>query len=121
MTPQVLRAYRLSVYRAGSLVVRVGERVSGVTGRGDIVLVSACNPGGRRYPDGWNARMMERLFGQLHGISFSAGEGRLGRWGEPLVAARMPLARGLRLARLYRQNAVVLVRRDQVARLVLVR
>ncbi len=119
VTPKVLRAYRLSAYRAGGLDVRIGRRVSGVAGRGDIVFVSACNPGGRRYPDGWNARMMTRLYERLRGVPYVDGEGRLGRWGEPLVAAWLPLARGKRLARLFRQNAVVLVRRGQVARLVL--
>ncbi|GBR11787.1 DUF3293 domain-containing protein [Acetobacter oeni] len=121
LSPALFRAYCLTAYRAGALDVRVGRRARNVTERGDIVFLSACNPGGRRYPDRWNGRMMERLSEQLRRYDYIAGEGRLGRWAESLVAARMPLAKSLCLARLFRQNGVVLVRRDQIARLILLR
>jgi Protein of unknown function (DUF3293) len=121
------RAYRLSLYRAGGVSVRVGRRPvrddegggGGLWGgRGDIVFVSASNPGGRRRPDGWNCRMMRRLAESLPGVTLHAGEGRLGRWSEPLFAAVLPLARGRVIARRFRQNAVLLVRDGRPARLV---
>ncbi|WP_323991389.1 DUF3293 domain-containing protein [Nguyenibacter sp. L1] len=122
------RAYRRSTYHAGGMVLRVGcrpvagqgdaqgDRRSGI--RGDIVFISAANPGGRRRPDGWNERMMARLAAHLAGVPARRGEGRLGRWGEPLFAARMPLARARVLARRFRQNALLLVRDGGPARLV---
>lgn len=51
-TPGVHRAYRLSTYHAAGLpVIRIGHRPRwhGRAPAGDIVLLSACNPGGRLY------------------------------------------------------------------------
>ncbi|KAB8123552.1 DUF3293 domain-containing protein [Komagataeibacter medellinensis] len=120
-TPAVARAYRLSTYHAPGLpVVRIGHRPSwrSVVPQGDVVLLSAYNPGGRRRPDGWNRRMMRRLASALAGLPHVLGEGRLGRWSEPLYAVRMPLARGIVLARRFRQNAVVVLHGNRPARLV---
>nr|WP_220790319.1 DUF3293 domain-containing protein [Gluconacetobacter takamatsuzukensis] len=118
-------AYRRSLYRAGGISVRVGQRpvpdgpgVPGWWRRGDVVFVSAANPGGRRRPDGWNRRRMRALAGCLAGCERHEGEGRLGQWAEPLLAVRMPLARGRVIARRFGQNAVLLVRGGGLARLV---
>ncbi|MDG6094321.1 DUF3293 domain-containing protein [Acetobacter sp. AN02] len=117
-TPSILRAYCLSTYTAGSITVRIGRPPRGMCSRhADIVMLSACNPGGRRKADGWNERMMWQLRRDLAGAESCEGEGRLGRVAEPLIAVRMPLARALRLAARYRQNAVVLLRGTQKARL----
>lgn len=121
-TPAVSRSYRLSTYHVPGLpVIRIGRRPQWrrcVVPQGDIVLLSACNPGGRLRPDGWNHRMMQALSQHLRGVKHELGEGRLGGWSEPLYAVRVPLARGLRLARLFRQNAVVVLNGDRPARLV---
>ncbi|ATU73612.1 hypothetical protein CFR78_05975 [Komagataeibacter rhaeticus] len=120
-TPAVHRSYRLSTYHVPGLpVVHIGHRPHwrGMVPRGDIVLLSACNPGGRRRADGWNRRMMRRLASALAGLPHVLGEGRLGRWSEPLYAVRVPLARGLVLARRFRQNAVVVLHGNRPARLV---
>ncbi|ARW17850.1 DUF3293 domain-containing protein [Komagataeibacter europaeus] len=120
-TAAVQRAYRLSTYHAHGLpVIRIGQppRWRGRVPEGDIVLLGACNPGGRRYMDGWNRRMMRALARRLHGVPHVLGEGRLGQWAEPLYAVQVPLARGLRLARLFRQNAVVVLHGRRPARLV---
>ncbi|MBO1361169.1 DUF3293 domain-containing protein [Acetobacter sacchari] len=120
ITPAILRSYRLSVYSAGGVSVRVGRiaRRNMIEGANAAILLSACNPGGRRRPDGWNRRMMERLEEALHGMPTATGEGRLGGWSEPLFAVDAPLARGMRLARMFRQNAVVLVKMGRRTRLV---
>ncbi|MBE7212204.1 MAG: DUF3293 domain-containing protein [Gluconacetobacter diazotrophicus] len=121
-TPAVLRSYRLSRYAAGPLAVRIGRRPAGLPPgweRRDVVLLSAANPGGARRPDGWNARMMRTLAVRLRRHPVLSGEGRLGTWSEPLVAAAMPAAAAIVLARRYRQNAVVLLRGDRPARLLL--
>lgn len=120
-TPAVHRSYRLSTYHAlGLPVIRIGRRPCwhGRAPKGDIVLLSACNPGGRLYAPGWNRRMMHHLARHLRGLDHTLGEGRLGRWSEPLYAVHVPLARGLELARRFRQNAVVVVHGDRPARLV---
>ncbi|MFT8712586.1 DUF3293 domain-containing protein [Komagataeibacter rhaeticus] len=120
-TPAVHRSYRLSTYHVPGLpVVHIGHRPHwrGMVPRRDIVLLSACNPGGRRRADGWNRRMMRRLASALAGLPHVLGEGRLGRWSEPLYAVRVPLARGLVLARRFRQNAVVVLHGNRPARLV---
>ncbi|GAN99591.1 hypothetical protein Gxy13693_024_007 [Komagataeibacter xylinus NBRC 13693] len=120
-TAAVHRAYRLSTYHVPGLpVIRIGHRPRwrGRAPEGDIVLLSACNPGGRLYADGWNRRMMHALAQYLRDVPHALGEGRLGRWSEPLYAVQVPLARGLRLARLFRQNAVVVLHGARRARLV---
>ncbi|MGY6769280.1 DUF3293 domain-containing protein [Komagataeibacter sp. NFXK3] len=120
-TPAIHRSYRLSTYHvAGLPVIRIGHRPrwQGRAPAGDIVLLSACNPGGRLRPDGWNRRMMAHLARALSGLPHALGEGRLGRWSEPLYGVRVPLARGLGLARRFRQNAVVVVHGNRPARLV---
>lgn len=121
-TPAVLRAYRLSTYTAGGIVAHVGRRPGPMprhwAGR-DLVVLSACNPCGRLRPDGWNRRMMDHLREALRGFSCAEGEGRLGRWSEPLLLVAIAPARGFCLARRFRQNAVILLRDRRPARLVL--
>ncbi|MBB2187479.1 DUF3293 domain-containing protein [Gluconacetobacter liquefaciens] len=119
------RTYRRSLYRAGGISVRVGQRPlpdspggSGWWRRGDVVFISAANPGGRRRPDGWNRRRMRALAGRLAGYAIHEGEGRLGQWAEPLFAVCLPLARGRVIARHFGQNAVLLVRDGGPGRLV---
>ena len=120
-TPAVLRSYRLSTYRAGTVEARIGRRPAGLHGWGRIpsVLLSACNPGGRRLPDGWNRRMMHRLDETLRRVAHVQGEGRLRQWSEPLVLAAIPPARAIVLARRFRQNAVVVLHPGRPARLLL--
>ncbi len=121
-TPAVLRSYRLSTYRAGPVVARVGRVPRGMTGYGPretLAMLSAANPGGRLMPEGWNRRAMRRLEQALRRVPHVAGEGRLGRWGEPLLLARLPARPAAILARRFRQNAIVVLRRDRPARLVL--
>ena len=120
-TPAVLRSYRLSTYCAGTVVARIGWPPVGLDGRSrvSLVLLSACNPGGRRRSDGSNRRMMRRLGEAMRRIAHVTGEGRLGRWSEPLLLAAMAPARGIVLARRFRQNAVVVLRCSRPARLVL--
>lgn len=121
-TPAVLHAYRLSTYTAGGVVAHVGRRPEPMPPRWagrDLVLLSACNPGGRLRSDGWNRRMMNHLREALRGFACAEGEGRLGRWSEPLLLVAIAPARGICLARRFRQNAVILLRDRQPARLVL--
>ncbi len=120
-TSAVLLSYRRSAYEAGGVVARVGRRTA-VPARwtgAELVMLSACNPGGRPRPPGWNRRRMAALRQALRRTAFTEGEGRWRRWSEPLLMAALPAARGLVLARRFRQNAVVVVRSGRPARLVL--
>ena len=121
-TPAVLRSYRRSLYVAGDVSARVDRRPAPMPPRWagrDLVLLSACNPGGRRRPDGWNTRMMLQLRGTLRDFDHAAGEGRYRRWSEPLLLVAIAPARGIRLARRFGQNAVILLRDRRPAKLVL--
>ena len=83
------------------------------------VFVTAWNPFSRRMPAGWNRRMQARLRQLLHRRLCLPAVGALGRWHEDhlLVLAELPPL--LRLARQFRQHAVVAIRRGGPARLVL--
>ncbi|GBQ64081.1 hypothetical protein AA103196_0777 [Ameyamaea chiangmaiensis NBRC 103196] len=119
-TAAIARAYRRSLYTSPGFSVRIGRPASGrwpLPG-GRLVFLGACNPGGRAAPEGRNARMMQRLDERLRGLSTVPGEGRLGRWAEPMILVACPPRRVRRLARLFGQNALVDVRRGRRPRLV---
>lgn len=121
-TPAVLRSYRRSLYVAGGVSVRVDRRPEAMPARWagrDLVLLSACNPSGRRRPDGWNRRMMHGLRGALRDLDHAEGEGRYRRWSEPLLLVAVAPARGIAMARRFRQNAVILLHDRRPAKLVL--
>jgi hypothetical protein len=120
LTPALRRAYARSAYEAGGLHVRIRRRpVGSWPFQSDaFVILGACNPGGRRATDGINARMMCALAERLRHVPSVAGRGGLGQWWEPMTGVCMPLAPARRLARVFGQNAVVLVRRGRPARLV---
>ena len=120
-TPAVRGTNPPRTYEPGGVVVRGGRRVAlpprwaGCR----LGMLSACNPGGRLMPPGWNQRRMAVLREALRRVAFADGEGRLGAWSEPLLMAALPAGRGGVLARRFRQNAVILLRDGRPARLVL--
>jgi hypothetical protein len=116
ISPRLLRAYRETEYRACGLVVRIGRR-SPLTG----VFITAWNPYSRRMPEGWNHRMQSGLRERLRRFKTQPADGVLKRWHEAhlLVAAEpRPV---LRIARVFRQRAIVVLQRGKPARLVLLR
>ena len=117
-----LRAYRLSRYSAGDIVTYIGARPKGPRqdqGRMTLVLLGACNPCGRRRPDGWNARMMERLRLVLRRVRFIEASGSLGPWSESMLAAPISPRKAVVVARRFRQNAVVVISTNRRTKLVL--
>ena len=123
--PRLLRAYRDTIYRAEGVDIRVGRRVPDVLfGRlhaRSATFITAWNPLSRRMPDGWNHRMQRRLRERLRRNVAVPPEGALGRWHEAhLLVAGDPRTL-VRLARMFRQRGVVVLRRRQRARLVLLR
>lgn len=110
----LLRAYRETRYAAAGITVRIGRPVPGALrveiGRRTGVLLTAWNPQSRRMPEGWNRRMQWRLRARLRGFATMTAEGSLRSWHEDMVLAVGDFARLLRLARVFRQRAVVVLR-----------
>ncbi|HTW70740.1 MAG TPA: DUF3293 domain-containing protein [Acetobacteraceae bacterium] len=82
-------------------------------------FISAWNPLSRRMPQGWNDRMQRRLAERLHRHAIMPASGTLHRWHEAHLLTAAHPKRLLRLARLFRQRGVVVVKCRQTARLML--
>ena len=121
---QLFQAYLASCYFAGAHVARIGQRAPAldVLLRGwrvrEGVFIAAGNPFSRRHPDGWNARRDAALREGLRGLHYVEGKGGAKRWWEAHCFIGISAARGKRLARLFRQNAMVALRRGGKARLI---
>ncbi|MGL4685495.1 MAG: DUF3293 domain-containing protein [Commensalibacter sp.] len=120
-TPKIDISYRKSTYIAGQVRTRIGRFPQGITEmdrKKTWVMLSAYNPGGRLKVNGWNLRMMNALKERLSRYNFIEGEGRLGEHFEPLVMVAIAPAQGKKLARLFRQNAIVILRHQRQTRLI---
>jgi hypothetical protein len=120
---QLLNAYRQTRYSADGAEVRIGRRSPGMdaslTAHGAHVgvFVTAWNPLSRRMPHGWNRHMQKRLDQQLRRYSTIPAQGSWRRWHEEHVLLFAHSGFALKLARQFRQLAVVVVRRGQPAAL----
>jgi hypothetical protein len=121
---QLFRAYRASYYFAGVHAARIGQRAPGLDALlrswrvQEGVFIAAGNPFSRRHPDGWNARRQAALRDRLRRLHYVEGRGGAKRWWEAHCFIGISAARGRRLARLFRQNAMVALRRGAKARLI---
>lgn len=121
---QLFRAYRASSYFAGAHAVRIGQRapaLDALLGSWRVpegVFIAAGNPFSRRMPPGWNARRHIALQERLRGLRYVEGKGGAQRWWEAHCFIGICAAHGKRLARLFRQNAMVALRRGAKARLI---
>jgi hypothetical protein len=124
MRAALSRAYRLTRYQAAGIAVRIGRRSAAMdrlliaAGRRSAVFITAFNPFSHRMPDGWNRRMQSQLAQAARRWPQALAEGRWRRWHEAHVLLFADIRPALRLARVFRQNAVVIVRTGQPARLV---
>ncbi len=120
----LFRAYRASCYLAGAHAARIGQRSPGLDALlrswrvQEGVFIAAGNPFSRRKPDGWNARRHAALRERLRGLHYVEGRGGAKRWWEAHCFIGISAARGKPLARLFRQNAMVALRRGAKARLI---
>lgn len=129
MRPGLLAAYRRTAYEAeGGAVARIGSRSAAVDALlrrlGDArqgAFVTAWNPYSRRMPRGWNERMQARLRQAARRLPRTEGWGRGHGWAEHTLLLAADPRRAAVLARRFRQNAIVAVRRGGPARLVLLR
>lgn len=121
---QLLRAYRASCYRAAGHEARIGSRAPGLDALlrswrvREGVFIAAGNPFSRRKPEGWNARRHAALRERLRRLPFLEGKGGAGRWWETHCFIGMDARRGAVLARRFRQQAMVALRRGARARLI---
>ena len=121
---QLFRAYRASCYFAGAHAARIGQRAPALDAllrswhAREGVFIAAGNPFSRRMAEGWNARHHAALRDRLRGLHYVDGKGGAKRWWEAHCFIGISAARGRRLARLFRQNAMVALRRGAKARLI---
>ena len=116
---RLLRAYCATRYEVDGLVVHIGRRCPDLDLHGRCaVLVTAWNPMSRRMPEGWNLRMQHCLRVRLRRFRIVQASGTLGRWREDHVLVHADPRRMIRVARVFRQRAVLVVRRGQAAELV---
>ncbi|MCZ8143125.1 MAG: DUF3293 domain-containing protein [Acetobacteraceae bacterium] len=121
---QLLRAYHASRYFAGEYAVRIGQGAPALDALlrcwrvREGVFIGAGNPFSRRMAAGWNARRHAALRERLRALPHVEGKGGVKRWWEAHCFIGISAARGKRLARLFRQNAMVALRRGAKARLI---
>ena len=125
MRPGLLAAYRNTVYRAGDVSVRPGRRCAGMDrlllahGVRRGALISADNPYSRRMPPGWNRRMRLRLAEALRRRRYLPATGCWRDWSEAHCLVLGDPAAAIRLARRFRQNAIVIIGLRQAAYLLI--
>jgi len=118
------RDYRASCYFAGAHAVRIGQRAPALDALlqrwrvQEGVFIAAGNPFSRRMAAGWNARRHALLRERLRGLPHVEGKGGAKRWWEAHYFIGICAARGKGVARLFRQNAMVALRRGAKARLI---
>jgi hypothetical protein len=120
-TAAIVRAYRQSCYTADGMVAKVGRLPEGLHPdlNRNLVLLGACNPGGRKRPDGWNTRMMDRLRAVLRRFHFVEARGSLHLWSEEMLLVQMNACQAMVIARRFRQNAIIVISRRRRTRLLL--
>ena len=118
------RDYRASCYYAGAHAARIGQRAPTLDAllrcwrAQEGIFIAAGNPFSRRMAAGWNARRNASLRERLRRLPYVEGKGGAKRWWEAHCFIGISAARGKRLARLFRQNAMVALRRRGRARLI---
>jgi len=126
---RLARAFRETAYEADGVTLRPGRRCPQAVallqrlGAREGAFITACNPLAKRHSPGWNHRAQHRLRQAAHRWPALLGESRPLRrlhadWREAqwLLAAPLPVSR--RLARQFRQRAILALGRDGMARLI---
>lgn len=125
LPPALRRAYAATAYEAGGALARIGRRSAAVDallaahGTRHAAFVTAWNPFSRRMPRGWNDRMLARLREAARGRVLAEGWGRGRGWAERHLLLAGDARLVARLARRFRQHAVVAVSKGRPARIVL--
>lgn len=116
-------AFLRTAYEAGGIACRIGARSAAMDAflrarrQRAAGFVTAWNPFSRRMPPGWNARMQDGLRAAARGRVLAEGWGRGQRWAEHHLLIAGDPRRLARLARRFRQHAIVLLAPGRPARL----
>ena len=116
-------AYARTDYEAAGIVMRIGRRSTEMDAllrahaAWNAAFVTAWNPFSRRMPQGWNERMLARLRQASRGRVLAEGWGRGPSWAERHLLVAGDPRWIARLARRFRQNALVTVSPGRPARL----
>jgi hypothetical protein len=125
MRPSLLKAYRESRYEVVGIDVRIGRRSPAMDellsshGTREAAFITAYNPFSRVMPAGWNRRMQARMVASLRRRPILPGSGSWRRWSEAHLVVFGDSRPTCRLARRFRQYAIVMVRIEQPARLLI--
>lgn len=118
--PALLKAYRETCYETAGIAVRVGRRCAAMDRLllshrvRTAVFITAFNPMSRVMPPGWNRRMQASLLTAVRRRRpMLPARGHLRHWSEDHVLVFGDPRPMIRLARRYRQNAIVIVGRGQ--------
>ena len=117
----LLRAYLETHYQACGVIVRIGRReaVLHMVGSRGGGFITAWNPASRRLPDGINRRRQRSLAGWLRRYCCVPAKSGLRHWREAQVlVAADPRVLAV-IGRRFGQNAIVVLRANQPARLLL--
>ena len=123
MRAALLRAYRNTCYDAAGIQIRIGtysaatDRLLLTHGARSAALITAYNPFSRMMPLQWNQRMQAGLLQALSRRRIFPAEGCLRHWSEAHLLVFGDPRPVRRLARRYRQYAIVIVRLGQPPRL----
>ena len=116
-------AFLRTTYEAGGIACRIGARNAAMDAflharrQRAAGFVTAWNPFSRPMPRGWNARMQARLRVAARGRVLAEGWGRGQRWAEHHLLIAGDPRRLARLARRFRQHAIVVLAPGRGARL----
>lgn len=117
------RAYARTLYRVAGIDLRIGrpsralDGLLGGLGTTEAVFVTAWNPQGRRAPAGVNERRMATMRTRLGQVTSLPAEGASRGWSEAHLLVAADPRRLATIARLFRQNAIVILQRGRAPRL----
>jgi hypothetical protein len=123
LRPALLRAYRNTCYEAAGIQIRIGiysaatDRLLLTHGARSAAFITAYNPFSRMMPLHWNQRMQAGLLRALSRRRVLLAGGSLGRWSEAHFLVFGDPRPVRRLARRYRQCAIVIVHLGQSPRI----
>ena len=123
LSPRLIKAYRRTSYVTQTTEVRIGHRSTAMDrllarfGSTSAVFVTAWNPHSRLTPLRSNQRMQDRLREFLRRQVTLPAHGSWRRWREDHVLVFADPRLVIRIARRFRQTAVVVVKAGQAAAL----
>jgi hypothetical protein len=123
ISARTLNAYRRTRYETCGIEVRIGRRsrpmdgLLSAYGVREAVFITAYNPYSRIMPAGWNERMQANLTQALRRRKILPATGSWRRWSEAHLVVLGDARPTRRFMRLFRQHAIVIIRRTQPVRL----